>query len=87
MPNFNLLWSTRPTNIITTGLIKHIVAIVSNTAEGTINNYKAKVEVLIEVHSKVIAKRSAMFIRNQIASQLGILLISKRRHIISFARV
>jgi len=64
-----------------------MVAIIGNTAEGTINNYKAKVKVLIEVHSKVIAKRSAMFIRNQIAGQLGILLINKRRHIISFARV
>jgi len=33
-------------------------------AEGIINNYKAKVEVLIEVYFKVIAKRSAMFVRN-----------------------
>jgi len=41
---------------------------VSNTAEGIINDYKAKVEVLIEVHSKVITKRSATFIRNRIAS-------------------
>jgi len=40
---------------------------VSNTAEGTINNYKAKVEVLVEVYSKVITRRSATFIRNQIA--------------------
>jgi len=29
-----------------------------------INNYKVKVEVLIEVYFKVIAKRSAIFIRN-----------------------
>jgi len=41
---------------------------VGNIAEGIINNYKAKVEVLIEVYSKVIARRSAMFIKNQIAS-------------------
>jgi len=67
MLNSNLLWLTRPTNIITTGLIEHIVAGVGNTAEGTINDYKAKVEVLIEVHFKVIARRSAIFIRNQIA--------------------
>jgi len=38
--------------------------VVGNTAEGIINNYKAKVEVLIEVYSKVIIKRSATFIRN-----------------------
>jgi hypothetical protein len=37
-------------------------------AEGIINNYKVKVEVLIEVYFKVIARRSAMFIRNRIAS-------------------
>ena len=45
-------------------LIKYIVAIVGNTVEGIINNYKVKVEVLIEVYFKVIAKRSAIFIRN-----------------------
>jgi len=45
-----------------------MVAVVSNTVEGTINDYKAKVEVLIEVYSEVIARRSAMFIRNQITS-------------------
>ena len=45
-----------------------MVAMVGNTAEGIINDYKAKVEVLIEVHSKVIARRSAMFVKNQIAS-------------------
>jgi len=44
-----------------------MVAVVGNTAEGTINDYKVKVKVLIEVHFKVIARRSAMFIRNQIA--------------------
>jgi len=43
------------------------VAVVGNTVEGIINNYKAKVEVLVEVHFKVIAKRSATFIRNRIA--------------------
>ena len=41
-----------------------MVAIVGNIVEGIINNYKAKVEVLVEVYSKVIAKRSATFIRS-----------------------
>jgi len=51
--------------MITTGLIKYIVAVVGNTEEGIINiNYKATIEVLIEVYFKVIARRSAMFIRS-----------------------
>jgi len=51
--------------MIITGLIKYIVAIVGNTEEGIINvNYKATIEVLMEVYFKVIAKRSAMFIRS-----------------------
>jgi len=54
--------------MITTRLIKHIVAMVGNMVEGTINNYKVKVEVLIEVHSEVITRRSAIFIRNRITS-------------------
>jgi hypothetical protein len=41
---------------------------VGNTAEGTINNYEVKVEVLIEVYFEVITKRSATFIRSQITS-------------------
>jgi len=41
-----------------------MVAVVGNTAEGIINDYKVKVEVLIEVYSKVITRRSATFIRN-----------------------
>ena len=45
-----------------------MVAVVGNTVEGIINNYKVKVEVLIEVHFKVITRRSAIFIRNQITS-------------------
>jgi len=41
---------------------------VGNTVKGTINvNYKAIIEVLMEVHFKAITKRSAMFIRSQIA--------------------
>jgi len=45
-----------------------MVAGVGNTAEGIINNYKTKVEVLMEVYFKVIARRSATFVRNRIAS-------------------
>jgi len=46
-----------------------MVAIVGNTEEGTINiNYKATVEVLMEVYFKVIARRSAIFIKSQSAS-------------------
>jgi len=42
-----------------------MVAIVGNTEKGTINiNYKATVEVPVEVYFKVIARRSAMFIRS-----------------------
>ena len=51
--------------MITTRLIKHIVAIVGNTEEGIINiNYKAIIEVLIKVYFKVITKRSAIFIKS-----------------------
>jgi len=42
-----------------------MVAVVGNTAKGTINiNYKAIIEVLVKVHFKLIARRSAMFIRS-----------------------
>jgi len=55
--------------MITTGLIKHMVAVVGNTEEGIINvNYKATMEVPVEVYFKVIAKKSAIFIKSQIAS-------------------
>ena len=41
------------------------MAIVGNIVEGIINaNYKAIVEVLIEVYFKVITKKNAMFIRS-----------------------
>ena len=60
--------------MITTGLIEYIVTIVGNIIEGIINaDYKVTVKVLIEVYFKVIARRNAMFIRSQIASQLGTL--------------
>ena len=46
-----------------------MAAIVGNTAKGTINvDYKVIMEVLIEVYFKVIAKRSAIFVRSQITS-------------------
>ena len=46
-----------------------MVAAVGNTVEGIINaNYKAIIEVLIEVYFKVIARRNAIFIRSQIAN-------------------
>ena len=59
--------------MITTRLIKHIVAVVGNMEEGTINiNYKAIIEVFIEVfievYFKVIAKKSTIFVGNQIAN-------------------
>ena len=60
---------------------------VGNIVEGIINDYKVKVEVLIEVYFKVITKRSTIFIRSQITSYLGTLLIGEKRYIISFARV
>ena len=44
------------------------MAVVGNTAKGTINtNYKAIIEVLIKVHFEVITRRNAIFIKNQIA--------------------
>ena len=74
--------------MITTGLIEHMVAMIGNTEEGIINiNYKAIMEVLIEIYFKVIARRSAIFIKNQIAGQLDTPLTSKRRHIISFIKM
>jgi len=60
--------------MITTRLIKHIVDIIGNMAESIINvNYKTIMKVLVEVHFEMIARKNAMFIRNQIAGQLGIL--------------
>jgi hypothetical protein len=77
MPNSNLYqltWLTHLTNIIITRLIKYIVDIVGNTAEGIINiNYKVIIEVLIEVYFEVITRRNVIFVRSQIANQLGIL--------------
>ena len=42
-----------------------MVAVVGNIVEGIINiNYKAIIEVLIEVYFKVITRRNTMFIRS-----------------------
>ena len=41
------------------------MAAVDNMAKGTINtNYKAIIEVLIEIYFKVITKRNAIFVRS-----------------------
>ena len=51
--------------MIITRLTEYIVAVVGNTVEGTINiNYKAIIEVLIEVRFKIITRRSTIFIRS-----------------------
>jgi hypothetical protein len=51
--------------MIITRLIKYIVDVVGNTAEDTINiDYKAIMEVLMEVHFKIIARRNVIFIKS-----------------------
>ena len=46
-----------------------MAAVVGNTAKGIINvDYEVIMEVLVEVYFKVIARRSAIFIRSQITS-------------------
>jgi hypothetical protein len=53
------------TNMTTTGLIKHIIAVVDNIVKNIINiDYKVIMEVFIEVYFKVIARRNTIFIRN-----------------------
>jgi hypothetical protein len=50
--------------MIITRLIEYIVAVVGNTEEDIINiNYKVIIEVFIEVHFKIITKRSAILIK------------------------
>ena len=64
MPNSNLL-QLNLINMIITGLIKYIVAMVGNMAKGMINiDYKVIVEVLMEVHFEVIIKRNVTFMRS-----------------------
>jgi hypothetical protein len=42
-----------------------MVAVVGNTVKGIINiGYKVIIEVLIEVHFKIITRRSAIFIKS-----------------------
>ena len=49
--------------MIITRLIKYIMAVVRNMEEGIINiDYKAIIEVLMEVYFKVITRRSTIFI-------------------------
>ena len=44
-----------------------MVAVVGNIVEGIINiNYKAIIEVFIEVYFKIIARRNAIFVKSQI---------------------
>jgi hypothetical protein len=45
-----------------------MVVVVGNIVEGIINDHEVKVEVLVEVYFEVIARRSATFVRNRIAS-------------------
>ena len=60
-----MTWLTYLTNIIITRLIKHIVDIIGNIIKGIINiNYKAIIEVFIEVYFKVIVRRNIIFIRS-----------------------
>ena len=64
------------------------MAVVGNIVKGIINiNYKVIIKVLIKIYFKIIIKRSTIFIKSQIASQLGILLINEKKYITSFARV
>ena len=45
-----------------------MVAMVGNTAKAIINvDHKAIIEVLMEVYFEIIARRSIIFVRNQIA--------------------
>ena len=51
--------------MITTGLIKYIVAAVGNIVEDTINaNYKIIIEVFIKVYFEVITKKNAIFVKS-----------------------
>jgi hypothetical protein len=62
--------------------------VVKNTVKGIINiNYRAIIEVFIEVYSEVIIRKSTIYIRSQITSQLNTPLINKRRHIISSIKI
>jgi hypothetical protein len=55
-------YSNLMTNMITTGLTEYIAAVIGDTAENTIINYKTILKV--EVHFRVITRRSAIFVRS-----------------------
>ena len=62
-----------------------MAAIIGNTVKDIINiNYKVIME---EVYFEIIIKRSAIFVKSQIAGQLDTPLMSVRGHITSFIRV
>jgi len=64
MPNSNL-FQLNLTNIIITKLIKYIMAVVGDTVKDTISvDYKAIIEVFMEVYFKIITKKNAIFIRS-----------------------
>ena len=45
------------------------MAAVGNIVEGTINaNYKAIIEVFVEVYFEIITRKNAIFVRSQIAN-------------------
>jgi len=51
--------------MIITGLIEYMVARVGDIVEGTINvNYKAIIEVLMEVYIKIINRGNATFVKS-----------------------
>ena len=55
--------------MIITRLTEHIVAVIGNIVKDTINiNYKAIIEVLMEVYFKAITKRNIIFVKSQITS-------------------
>jgi hypothetical protein len=82
------LETTVMTNLITIGLTAHMVAEAELT---TVEVPMVTSEVIARATSLGIAeinvRRSATFVRSQIAGQPGTLSTSERRHITSFARV
>jgi hypothetical protein len=51
--------------MIIIGLTEYIVAVVGNITKGTINaDYKAIIEVFVEVYLKVIARRNTIFVKS-----------------------
>ena len=51
--------------MITTRLIKYIVAIVGNTIEGIINiDYKVIIKACVEIYFEIIAKRNTISVKS-----------------------